>query len=127
MMKKALPFLALALALPLAANAGGLYGKKVADPKKVLTATAIALGYDEEDITISDMEKGEGAETRYKATLKDGTLYRCYVETSGGLMKVMSFGQSFMTDPQCVKKKGTGNGDAPEKTSNALLKAAGKE
>lgn len=127
MMKKALPVLALAIALPLTANAGGLFGKKTAAPEKVLTATADALGYDEEDITISDMEKGEGAETRYKATLKDGSVYRCYIETSGGLVKVLSFGQGFTSDAQCVKKVGTGTDASPKKSRNALLEAAGKE
>ncbi|GAB3384386.1 hypothetical protein [Lysobacter fragariae] len=130
MTNKALPVLALAVALtlPFSASAVNLFGSKTADPEKLIRATADALGYDEEEIKVSDLEK-DGSATRYKATLADGTQYRCYVADpgSGALGKIMSLGQDVMSSAQCTKRRSTDKSSKhPDKSSNALLEAAGK-
>lgn len=107
---------ALLLAATVPAFAQGfIHGSKPADEKKVLRNTAEALGLDEEDITLSDLER-EGMMTRYRARLKDGTEYRCKIASAGGLTRIMSFGADYTTSAECVKRVGSGKGPEPAKS-----------
>lgn len=117
--------LALTLALPFSAQAQGfLYGKKPVPTEKLLRYTADALGLDETDLKITDVEK-EGAKTRYKTHLADGTEYRCYVEAVGGMARIMNGGSDLASDASCVKKVGSGKGPEPKKSAEQLELEAG--
>lgn len=114
---------ALAALLPFAASAGILGGSKPPSDDVLRKRAADAIGFDPEEIAISDVVK-EDVTVRFKAQLADGTQYRCTTASFSGLVRIASFGGGGNVSADCVKRPGSGNG--PEPRENPLKAASSR-
>lgn len=109
---------ALAAALPFSATAGIWGGSKPPSDELLRKRAADAIGYEPDEITVSDVTK-EDINVTFKARLADGTTYRCTTETFSRFVSIMSMGAD-QTSAECVKRPGSGKG--PEARKSPLQK-----
>lgn len=117
-------FLMLALCLPGMAVAGILGGSKPPPDDVLQKRAADAIGFEPEEITISDVTK-EDVNVSFKASLADGTIYRCTTASVSGFVRFATFGAGAQMSADCVKRPKSGKG--PEAKENPLKAASKRE